>query len=457
MKTVKLFVQTTIVLLIVICVSLSAYAIQYKYDDLNRLVEVMYDSGQRVTYTYDAGGNILSVQSSAALMLDSIGDKTVEAGQLLEFTVTASTEEETELEYSVHNLPEGSEFNNLTNTFAWVPESTQSGIYENIQFEVTDGTYVASEEITITVKGDVNTLPGENVEVLFENNISVTFENVIEAGETSISVYDNLPEETYFDVNLIPGHYDIVTTAEFEGEAEVKIYFDIEGFEEFQEDLRLYQIKDGNITDITKDDVVNVDESNICYIKGVIEHFCFFSVGIPNRAPVADAGSDKVVEANLQEGAEIELDGSLSFDPDANLKGFERPSINPDGRNIVSYKWNGPFGEIEGVNPTVILPIGTWECKLTVSDGWIESSDIVTITVQEEIGDILYGDLNGDGVIDSSDLVLLKRHILKIITEFPVENGEVLADLNGDGDIDSTDYTLLQRYVLEKIDKFPVE
>ncbi|MDQ2087754.1 dockerin type I domain-containing protein [Herbivorax sp. ANBcel31] len=67
----------------------------------------------------------------------------------------------------------------------------------------------------------------------------------------------------------------------------------------------------------------------------------------------------------------------------------------------------------------------------------------------------VYGDLNGDGVIDSNDYVLLKRFIFEIIDEFPVGNLEV-ADLNGDGIIDSTDATLMSRYILDVIDEFPV-
>ncbi|OGO82082.1 MAG: hypothetical protein A2Y18_06570 [Clostridiales bacterium GWD2_32_19] len=42
-------------------ISTIAQAATYKYDGLSRLVEVIYNSGGQVKYTYDAGGNILSV------------------------------------------------------------------------------------------------------------------------------------------------------------------------------------------------------------------------------------------------------------------------------------------------------------------------------------------------------------------------------------------------------------
>ncbi|TYQ18235.1 UNVERIFIED_CONTAM: dockerin type I repeat protein [Acetivibrio alkalicellulosi] len=67
-----------------------------------------------------------------------------------------------------------------------------------------------------------------------------------------------------------------------------------------------------------------------------------------------------------------------------------------------------------------------------------------------------YGDLNGDGKINSIDLVLLRRYVLEIIDDFPVGNPFVYADLNGDGKVDSSDYILLRRYILNQIDSFPV-
>lgn len=70
---------------------------------------------------------------------------------------------------------------------------------------------------------------------------------------------------------------------------------------------------------------------------------------------------------------------------------------------------------------------------------------------------VMYGDLNGDSEVNSTDLTILKRYILKTISDFPYPNGKLAADLNGDGDINSTDLTLMKRYILKVIEKFPVE
>ncbi len=66
-----------------------------------------------------------------------------------------------------------------------------------------------------------------------------------------------------------------------------------------------------------------------------------------------------------------------------------------------------------------------------------------------------YGDINGDGKINSTDASIIKRYVLSMITEFPVSNGVVAADVNADGKVNSTDYSLLKRGLLESITSFP--
>ena len=65
---------------------------------------------------------------------------------------------------------------------------------------------------------------------------------------------------------------------------------------------------------------------------------------------------------------------------------------------------------------------------------------------------VVYGDLNEDGIINSTDYMLLGR----IVLEIPVENVNMeAADINGDDIINSTDSVILSRYILEIIDKLP--
>lgn len=74
--------------------------------------------------------------------------------------------------------------------------------------------------------------------------------------------------------------------------------------------------------------------------------------------------------------------------------------------------------------------------------------------VEEDTPDIVYGDLNGDDEVNSTDLTLLKRRLLRKIDKFDVPDTH--ADLNIDGSIDSSDLTILKRYLLRKITELPV-
>ena len=64
------------------------------------------------------------------------------------------------------------------------------------------------------------------------------------------------------------------------------------------------------------------------------------------------------------------------------------------------------------------------------------------------------GDLNGDGVIDSFDYVLLKQYLAKEVTFNPLQVES--ADLLPDGAITYSDAACLRNYILGKIDKLPL-
>ena len=57
---------------------------------------------------------------------------------------------------------------------------------------------------------------------------------------------------------------------------------------------------------------------------------------------------------------------------------------------------------------------------------------------------IVYGDLDGNGLINTTDVVLLRRYIAG---GYGVEISEKAADLNSDGTLNTTDIVLLRRYI----------
>ncbi|MDD5435246.1 MAG: Ig-like domain-containing protein, partial [Nitrospira sp.] len=85
-----------------------------------------------------------------APILSSIGNKSVNEGSSLSFTVSAADIDNTTLTYSTQNRPTGSAFSSATRTFTWTPTYTQSGTY-TMTFIVSDLELTDSETITITV------------------------------------------------------------------------------------------------------------------------------------------------------------------------------------------------------------------------------------------------------------------------------------------------------------------
>ncbi len=96
------------------------------------------------------------------LILDEIGDKNVDEGVQLSFTVTASgLNPFLPLYLTVSDLPRGATFidnKDGTGTFDWTPDYSQAGTYPGVHFEAKNNDASKSEDITITVN-NVNQKP----------------------------------------------------------------------------------------------------------------------------------------------------------------------------------------------------------------------------------------------------------------------------------------------------------
>ena len=73
------------------------------------------------------------------------------------------------------------------------------------------------------------------------------------------------------------------------------------------------------------------------------------------------------------------------------------------------------------------------------------------------VHDFIYGDVNGDGSVNSTDITYVKRYLLRRIKDFPYEKGLTAGDVDGDGAVNSTDLTYMKRYILRVISVFPAE
>jgi hypothetical protein len=98
---------------------------------------------------------------------------------------------------------------------------------------------------------------------------------------------------------------------------------------------------------------------------------CSSQVEGPNRAPVADAGSDR----SLAIGQSALLDGNASFDPDGDVLGYRWELVHaPAGASAVIQDADAAQARLE---PDVT---GLWVVRLTVLDGFLDSEpDVVQV------------------------------------------------------------------------------
>jgi hypothetical protein len=96
--------------------------------------------------------------TNAAPVLDAIGDRTVNEGETLAFTVHATDADGDALAYGGSGLPANTTLDPDTGEFTFSPDFTQAGSYTTVTFNASDGTDTDSETITITVD-DVNAPP----------------------------------------------------------------------------------------------------------------------------------------------------------------------------------------------------------------------------------------------------------------------------------------------------------
>ena len=109
------------------------------------------DSGRLYVSDYNNNRVVSGLVPNGPPVLDLIGNKTGNEGQLLQFTISATDPDNDTLTYSASNLPSGATFNPSTRIFSWTPGYTQAGTYPNVHFEVSDGLATDLEDITITI------------------------------------------------------------------------------------------------------------------------------------------------------------------------------------------------------------------------------------------------------------------------------------------------------------------
>ena len=123
---------------------------------------------------------------------------------------------------------------------------------------------------------------------------------------------------------------------------------------------------------------------------------------------------------------------------------------NGDGDiDDISLEAKGRYIRVYGMQRATTYGYSIFELGIYPKGGAPEPTPKPTPSGKE----ILVGDANMDGAIDSLDLITLKGHILKVMSVDGIAK-EAL-DVNGDGNIDSIDAALMKQFILKSISEFP--
>lgn len=352
-----------------------------------------------------------------APVLNQIGNKQIQAGQLLEFTIFASDLDGDSLNFPIPaDLPESSSFvdnNDNSGTFNWVPTEGQAGDH-SVTFIVSDSDLTDQETITITVSQEPNVPP----EIIFIGDQEV---NEGELLEFTITATDANGDKLFF-----PTPSNLPEGANFNDNHDNSATFNwTPTFEQSNEYQIIFQVTDGDLTDNLE---MIIDVLNI------------------NRAPTLQEIGDHEVQA----GDLIEFIISAT-DPDGDSLHYIVDNA-PDGHSFIDHEDNTATFSW---TPTEEQS-GNFSVTFTVSDDTATDSEEITITVTDfpskaaEITDPLPGmtltqspvlfmwteGLNIDEYyfeVSSNQSLLENRESADIFSESTGENQSVVVDIPLDG------------------------
>jgi hypothetical protein len=291
--------------------------------------------------------------TNAAPVLDPIGDRQVDEGLNLTFTVTASDADGDTLTYGATPLPAGATFSPASGDFTWTPTYAQAGFYE-VTFQVGDGTETASETVTITVT-NVNRMPelgsiGDR-SVDENSNLSFTVTASDPDGDPLAVSASPLPDGATFDPGT--GLFSWTPTYDQAGEYHVT-----------------FEAGDG---EATASETILINVWNV------------------DRPPVLEPIGPKSVDENV----------NLSFvlaasDPDGDTLTFEIGN-QPDGATFDfstgAFSWTPTYDKA-----------GAHEVTFRVTDGDLSDSETITITVNNINRAPVMDTVQDQGVAENSTL-----------------------------------------------------
>ncbi|MFZ5988757.1 MAG: pectate lyase [Bacillota bacterium] len=207
----------------------------------------------------------------------------------------------------------------------------------------------------------------------------------------------------------------------------------------------------------------NCDERLPSYRFGTGHIFNNYSVDILGSGVNSRMGAKLRIENNVFENVgsgEVDENTGYAAGPIGAYYSDEPGFWDVKDNQFINCKGNQPTESTCSFTPPydyskVLHPVGQVRSIVmqNAGVGKIGDGPIITLPTTTPQTSLNYGDLNGDGNVNSTDYVILKRHVIKHTILSP-EQLEA-ADLNLDGQVNSTDCTILKRFIIRKIDSLP--
>lgn len=158
---------------------------------------------------------------------------------------------------------------------------------------------------------------------------------------------------------------------------------------------------------------------------------------------------DREVDSYTVNNDNLEMSPGQNFQLEITV--FFSDSSSEDITSLARYEvWKDTIAVVTDTGLVTAISLG--EAEIFISFGGIEDTVVVNVTDPPEI---VYGDVNGDGMIDVDDAVKVLKHIVGLLNL----DGEQVqaADVNGDGHVNLYDAILILRYLMGLIAEFPAE
>jgi len=338
-----------------------------------------------------------------APVLDLIGNKSVNEGQTLNFIINAADPDGDSLTYSALNLPAGASFNAAARTFSWTPGYDQSGSYPNVQFRVSDGTLVDTENITITVN-NVNRAPSIGGLVNQSGKVG-------NAWTYNISAFISDPDGDQLTITTSDSNVSVtgfVLTFNYSVAVNNKSV--------------LITVSDGSLSGSQAIFVTAVENSPPLVTNPTSSQL------IPDDTDnIPSWGETSTLNITVTDGSGI---ASVTVNLSAIGGSQSQPMVNMGG-NIWSVTTNAPAG----------TPPQTYYLKVNATDIHGNSNNTASIPLVV----MRNGDTNGNDIVNIVDAMLLSNYV-SYSGQYSISSVYV-ADVTGDSNINIADAMLLANYV----------